>query len=128
MVPKTSNSFPEGRAALFTPAGYAACVASALRKDLGGTHRAVKMICRWTGVGERTATNWLAAENGPSGAHLAELARHSDAVLNAFLVMAGREQAVVEIKLSRMRLELVAMLNHVDNLLNASPAGGRDTD
>ena len=45
----------------------------------------------WTGANEKTVKNWFAGRYGPSGEHLAVLVRHSDEVLNAFLVMAGRD-------------------------------------
>lgn len=72
--------------------GYRLAIAAALIEDLGLTHRAVKTAMRWTGASERTVKYWLAGERGPSGCHLIALARHSDAVLMAILVMADRLQ------------------------------------
>jgi hypothetical protein len=117
MLPKTSNSLHDGLTAQYGTDAYAAIIATALRKELGETHRAVKTIRRWTGAGERTVTKWLAAENGPSGPHLAMLAHHSDAVLSAFLIMSGRERVLVELALPHVRDELTVILGHIDRLL-----------
>ncbi|KZM49681.1 hypothetical protein [Labrenzia sp. OB1] len=102
----------------YTPDSYAAIVASALKSELGQTHRAVKTIRRWTGAAERTATNWLNAETGPSGPHLAMLAQHSDTVLEAFLIMAGRERVIVDFQLLQVRAKLVAAIAAIDSVLD----------
>src|SRR5258707_10140670 len=86
IFPKKGNNFPEGS----SHADYAAVIAVALRKELGGTHRAVKTIVGWTGASERTVKNWLAGKAGPRGEHLIALAHHSGAVLEAFLILAGK--------------------------------------
>jgi hypothetical protein len=116
MSQKTGNTLRDGLTVPYEPAAYAALIATALQSELGNTHRAVKTIRRWTGAGERTATNWLAAENGPSAPHLALLAHHSDTVLEAFLVMAGRERLIVDYRVSYIREKLVAALATIDSL------------
>jgi hypothetical protein len=73
---------------------YAVVIAAALRQDVGGTHRAIKTVIRWTGASERTVKYWFAGTNGPKGEHLIALAHHSDAVHEAFSRLAGREKAV----------------------------------
>lgn len=123
MLPKTGTSLHGGLPPHYDTAAYAAIIATALHDELGETHRAVKTIRRWTGAGERTATNWLAAENGPSGPHLAMLARYSDAVLEAFLIMAGRERVMIELNVAHLREELVATLATMDRLLDIRSAG-----
>jgi hypothetical protein len=45
---------------------------------------------KWTGANERTVKNWFSGITGPSGEHLIELVSQSDAVLEAFLGIAGR--------------------------------------
>jgi hypothetical protein len=90
VLPKASDS----RA----PAGalrqqYALVVAGALHDELGGGHRAIKTVVRWTGASERTAKNWLAGTSGPSGEHLIALTRNSDEVFDAILILAGRNSA-----------------------------------
>lgn len=74
---------------------YAIVIAAALRQDVGGTHRAIKTVVRWTGASERTVKYWFAGTSGPRGEHLVALAHHSDAVHEAFSRLAGRGQAVV---------------------------------
>ena len=120
MSQKNGNSFREGLTVPYDSTAYAALIATALQSELGNTHRAVKTIRRWTGAGERTATNWLAAENGPSAPHLAQLAHHSDTVLEAFLVMAGRERLIVDYRVSHIREKLVAAIATIDSLTDGS--------
>jgi hypothetical protein len=48
------------------PDSYAAAVAHALTRQLGGTHQAVKTVMRWTGASERIVKNWFAGSCGPS--------------------------------------------------------------
>lgn len=125
MLPKTGTSFQQGLTVQYDSTAYAAVIATALHDELGETHRAVKTIRRWTGAGERTVINWLAAENGPSGPHLAMLAHYSDAVLEAFLIMAGRERVMIELNVTHLREELIAALAAMDRLLDIKSSGGR---
>jgi hypothetical protein len=71
---------------------YSAVIAAALRREVGGTHRAAKTVVRWTGASERTVKNWIAGATGPRGEHLIALARESDAVFEAFLLLTGKGQ------------------------------------
>jgi hypothetical protein len=123
MLPKTGTSLQQGLTVHYDSAAYAAIIATALHDELGETHRAVKTIRRWTGAGERTVTNWLAAENGPSGPHLAMLAHCSDAVLEAFLVMAGRERVMIELNVAHVREELITALTAIDRLVDMGASG-----
>ena len=100
---------------------YAAVIATALKTELGNTHRSIKIIRRWTGAAERTATNWLSAENGPSGPHLASLASHSDAVLEAFLALAGRDRTIVDLQVRKLRNELAQTLEKIDGIIEGKP-------
>ncbi|WP_298813242.1 hypothetical protein [uncultured Roseibium sp.] len=120
MSQKTGNLLQGGLTHPYDSAAYAALIATALQSELGNTHRAVKTIRRWTGAGERTATNWLSAENGPSAPHLALLAHHSDTVLEAFLIMAGRQRMIVDFRVSHIREKLVAALDTIDSLTDAN--------
>ena len=90
MFPKKGNVFPRRGGRDKSPAEYANVVAAALRSELGDTHRAVKIVRRWTGASERTVKNWLAGAKGPSGGYLLLLINKSNAVLQALLVAAGR--------------------------------------
>ena len=72
-------------------ATFAAVIADALRRDFGDTPAHVKHIARLTGANVRTVQNWLQARNGPSGAGLVVLMRHSDEVTTAVLSLAERD-------------------------------------
>ena len=91
MFPKKGTYLPVGQKGSNRPIDYPGTIAAALRAELGGSHQAIKTIMRWTGANERTAKNWLGGQKGPRGEHLLGLLRHSDAVLEAVLQMAGRE-------------------------------------
>lgn len=72
-------------------ATFAAVIADALRRDFGETPAHVKHIARLTGANARTVQNWLQARNGPNGAGLVVLMRHSDEVTTAVLGLAERD-------------------------------------
>ena len=95
---------------------YATMVSAALRKDLGKTHRAAKTVMHWTGASERTVKHWFAGTRGPSGEHLMTLVRHSDPVLVAFLLMAGREHRVSRDKLIEVRGKLNEVIRSFEEL------------
>lgn len=116
MLPKKGKFLPKG------PRGgsersYAKAVAQALREDLGDTHQAIKTVMRWTGVSERTVKNWFSGASGPRGEHLVALVRHSTVVLEALLVLAGREQAIGTRTLMEARDMLASALKSFDDLL-----------
>lgn len=114
MLPETGNKLPAAMERAQNIQDYAAVIALALKSELGSSHRAVKTLMRWTGAGERTAKNWLAARRGPSGQHLIALVHHSDEVMRAFLVLAGRPSTT-----SASRAELRSLLSQAINLLDA---------
>jgi hypothetical protein len=103
-------------------------VAAALHDELGNSHRAIKIVMRWTGVSERTAKYWFAGTKGPTGEHLISLIRHSDAVLTIFLQLTGREASALAIKLVEARVKLAEMLVSIDQLLNDGPTRRSDRD
>jgi len=115
-VPKKGKVSPKkGKVLHYESEGrdYPAVIAAALRQDVGGTHRAIKTIVRWTGASERTVKYWLSGTIGPKGEHLVALAHHSNAVRDAFLRLAGREQtaAVGKVVDARdMLLQVIALL------------------
>jgi hypothetical protein len=82
---------------------YAVVIAAALHTHFKDTHGATKTVMRWTMASERTVKNWLAGTKGPSGAHLLVLVRYSDAVLDGFLQLAGRERTGIEQELAATR-------------------------
>jgi hypothetical protein len=72
---------------------------------------------RWTGADRRTIKNWFAGTNGPSGAHLVALIRHSDEVLEACLLLAGRNRIVANVRFAaagEKLLELLTILESVE--------------
>ncbi len=88
-------------------------ISEALIAELGSSHRAVKTAMSWTGASERTVKHWLAATHVPKGNHLVSLARHSDEVLSAILIAAGRSDLRIALELSILRtkmLEVAALL------------------
>jgi hypothetical protein len=118
MLPKMGKVLPkrDGRGA--SSSSYATAVALALRNELGDSHRAIKVVMRWTGASERTAKNWFAGTRGPTGEHLVSLVRHSDAVLEVFLRLAGREALLVTASLIEARSKLTDVLGTIDDLLS----------
>jgi hypothetical protein len=84
---------------------------------------AIKTVMAYTGAGERTVKNWFEAKNGPNGENLIELVRHSDEVLEAFLLMSGREDILTAKKLVDARSTLVEMLEIIDRLQASDPSG-----
>lgn len=101
-----------------TLASFADVIADALRKDFGTSPAKVKHIARLTGTNPRTVQNWLYARNGPSGAGLVVLMRHSDAVTSAVLALADRTQieryAAREKAQQNLRAATLAMLECLD--------------
>ena len=53
-----------------------------------------------TKANERAVKNWFMAKNGPTGRHLVDLVRTSDEVLEAVLLLSGREELVLAKKLA----------------------------
>ncbi len=116
MLLKKGKSFPRNGQRKLDHPRYAAEIGHALRSELGGSHQSVKAIMNWTCASERTIKNWLAGTNGPSGVHLIEVIRHSDAVCTLVLQLAGREQALAVIRVADLRNRLAAALAEIDHL------------
>jgi hypothetical protein len=102
--PRTGNTFPAA-SPRFTDA-----IAAALHRQYGDSHGAIKSVMRVTGVAERTVENWFQAKNGPNGESLVRLCRHSDQVLEAVLLLSGREKQLKIKKLGEIRAALKQML------------------
>ena len=100
--PKMGNSLPLS-GAVRTGMPYEHAIALAVRRELGGSNRAIKTLMRRTGVSARTAKNWLSGTTGPSGAHLVALMRSSDFVFDTVLRMAGRKQAPTSRRLAEAK-------------------------
>jgi hypothetical protein len=121
MLPKKGRIFPRGEDRQRREPSYATAVGGALRQELGDTHQATKTVMRWTGAGERTVKNWFAGTSGPRGEHLLAIVRHSDAVFDAVVRLAGREPVVAAIRLVGARKTLVEMRDIIEALLERTP-------
>jgi hypothetical protein len=99
------------------PSGrFAQVIADALHRDFGETHAAVKMVVGLTHANERAVKNWFLAKNGPTGQHLVDLARTSDEVLEAFLLMSGHHELVVAKKFEDSKQLLIKMVQLIGDL------------
>ncbi len=114
----SGKTFPKSSGKVVASEGYefAAVIAETLRETFGGTRRSVKTVMAYTGAGERTVKNWFEGKNGPNGENLVELVRHSDEVLEALLLMAGREDILAGKLLVDARDKLVEMLEIINQL------------
>jgi tRNA A37 threonylcarbamoyladenosine synthetase subunit TsaC/SUA5/YrdC len=98
------------------PGPFAAAISHALRREYGTTHAAVKTVVGLTGANERAVKNWFEARNGPSGESLIALCRHSDEVLETFLLMADRQERVKAKKIIDATKRLRDLLRLLDEL------------
>ena len=89
-------------------------VATALKQELGGTHRAIKIVMGWTNASERTVKHWLAGTHGPSGHHLIAIVRNSDAVMNYVLLASHRPSIAVGSDMLGLRDFLVDLIEKID--------------
>ncbi len=123
--PISGKTFPNSHAKVMARGHYdfAAVVAETLHEAFGGTRAAIKTVMAYTNAGERTVRNWFEGKNGPNGENLVELVRHSDEVLEAFLLMAGREDVLSAKKLVDARDKLKEMLEIIDQLQDDGRAG-----
>jgi len=117
-----------GRIAASDGYEFAAVIAETLRETFGGTRMSVKTVMAYTGAGERTVKNWFEGKNGPNGENLVELVRHSDEVLEALLLMAGREDILAGKLLIDTRDKLVEMLEIISQLQAGDSAADPPND
>ncbi len=96
---------------------FATEIAAALKRTVSSRQIQVKTIALWTGTNERTVKNWLSGAYGPSGDHLMVLARHSDEVLNAILMMVGHEELLPVIDLASLETRILDLLKLVRRLM-----------
>ncbi len=122
--PGSGKTFPRasGRVAASYGSEFRAVIAETLRDTFGGTRMSVKTVMAYTGAGERTVKNWFEGKNGPNGENLVELVRHSDEVLEALLLMAGREDILAGKLLVDGRDKLIEMLEIIDQLQTGDSA------
>ena len=128
MFPKMGKTFPDEDGRRVDRLEYQAAISTALKRELGGSHRAIKTAMKWTGVSERTAKNWFAGSHGPAGEHLIELLRNSDEVAAAVLALSGRSELRVVAGLHETRERLQQVLDGLDSFLAVSEAGVDDGD
>ena len=95
---------------------FTAVISETLRETYGRSGRSIKTVMAYTGAGERAVKNWFGGKNGPNGENLVELVRHSDEVLEALLLMAGREDILAGKLLVDAHEKLVEMIEVIDQL------------
>lgn len=121
LLPKKGKKLPTPFRGELSNLDYGATIAAALSRDLDHSHHAIKTVMAWSNASERTVKNWLSGATGPSGVHLASLARRSDAVFEVFLLMAGREGAWPSPRLAAFRTAIENLLPY----LQEPPQHGR---
>jgi len=116
--PVSGKTFPRSSGTVEKSDGndFTAVIAETLRETYGRSGRSIKTVMGYTGAGERAVKNWFGGKNGPNGENLVELVRHSDEVLEALLLMAGRENILAGKLLVDARDKLVEMLENIDQL------------
>ena len=116
--PVSGKTFPGSSGTVEISDGYdfTAVIAKTLRETFGRSGRSIKTVMAYTGAGERTVKNWFGGKNGPNGENLVELVRHSDEVLEALLLMAGRKDILAGKLLIDTRDKLVEMLEIINQL------------
>ena len=105
--------------------GFASEIAAALHRGYGGSRSGMKTVVALTGANERAVRNWFDGKNGPSGEHLIALVRHCDPVLEAVLILAGRERlltAKLVIEAKEKLVEILELLHQLD--AGANPGAG----
>jgi hypothetical protein len=116
MLHKKGKVFQNCSDESFLDLGFRPALAKTLKEELGGTNQAAKSIMKWADVSERTAKNWIAGTHSPSGEHLIDLMRHSDAVLAVVLAIAGRQGTLNSIGVELLKEQLREMLTGLDSL------------
>ena len=116
--PNSGKTIPSSSGRIGKTGGhdFTTVIAETLRKTFGHSGRSIKTVMAYTGAGERTVRNWFECKNGPSGHNLIELLRNSDEILEAVLLMAGREEVLAGKLLVDARDMLVEMLEIINEL------------
>ena len=112
---KSGKTFPDASGAGGSQS-FPEAIAEALIRDFGQSNAAVKTAARLIQANERAVRNWFDARNGPSGEHLVVLMRHSDAVTEAVLRLARRDQLLGSVILEEARTKLRQLLAVIDDL------------
>jgi hypothetical protein len=116
--PVSGKAFPTSSGRVEKSHGYdfAAVISETLRETFGGSGRSIKTVMAYTGTGERAVKNWFDGKNAPNGENLVMLVRHSDEVLEALLLMAGREDILTAKLVVDARDRLAEVLKIIDEL------------
>ena len=85
MLPKRGRRLPTWKGALAGRQDYAETIADLLRREHGGSHRAVKQIMSMTDASERTVKHWMAGQHGPDTVFFLRLLTNSP-VIRAFVL------------------------------------------
>jgi len=112
---------PSGRVERSDGYDFTAVISETLRESFGRSGTSIKTVMAYTGAGERTVKNWFEGKNAPNGENLVMLVRHSDEVLEALLLMAGREEILTAKLLIDARDRLADILKIIDEI-QADPA------
>ena len=102
----------------FHPDRFPDAIALALHREYGGTHAAIKTVVELTGANQRAVKNWFDATNGPNGAFLIALCRHSNQVLDTFLSLAGRRNHLRAKKLADAKdtlRQILVLMSELDD-------------
>ena len=115
-LPKEGRNFRHQNGKNFPAVSFAAAVAEALHREYDHGEGGVGRVVELTGANERTVRNWFEAKNGPNGEFLIALCRHSDRVLDALLLLAGRIDHLKARKLVEAKQKLHEILALVNDL------------
>ena len=125
MFPKMGKTFSSEDKAPVDRQEYQKVIATALKRELGGSHRAIKTLMKWSGVSERTAKKWLDGTNAPSGENLVALMKNSNEVMTVVLELAEREEQKCAFQLHELRARLVNLISSLDEMLEEKPSQQR---
>ncbi|MGN7771563.1 hypothetical protein [Phyllobacterium sp. 22552] len=100
---------------------FAMVISLALKRSIGNSHRSIKTAAKWTGANERTVKNWFKGKYGPSGEHLMSLAHHCDEVMEALILLAGRETLLVAVSLNDIEGRLENALELIRQMPKKTP-------
>ena len=115
MLPKSGTRLPKSKKPL-SDAELAFLIGTALRGELGASHRAAKTIMTWTGVSDHTARSWLNGRSSPSSLHMLALASQSRPVMTTMLKVAGHDDVAIGIDLETLEQALSDTLLKVQSL------------
>ena len=128
--PISGKTFPNLHTKMAASGDYdfAKVIAETLHQTFGGTHAAIKTVMAFTGARERTVKNWFEGKNAPNSEYLVKLARHSDDILEVFLLTAGRGDVLSAKKLVDAHDKLVEILEFIIQLQGNDIMEGPDED